>query len=192
MDYRTSVFDGDPDRQAIILPGAGYTVDMPVLWYAATALSSLGWTCTRVTWPASTEISSLAEAAERMVVPITEELVTMQQAQRPDAQVMIVGKSLGTTAMPVAVERGLPGVWLTPVLKDPRIGALARELDSRHLLVGGTADPHWGRSAADRTQAAVTEIADADHSLQVPDDLDATMDAIGTMARAVGSFAANL
>ena len=39
--------------------------------------------------------------------------------QAPDDQpVLIVAKSLGTPALPWAVERGLPGVWLTPLLKE--------------------------------------------------------------------------
>ena len=38
--------------------------------------------------------------------------------QAPDDQpVLVVAKSLGTLALPWAVERGLPGVWLTPLLR---------------------------------------------------------------------------
>lgn len=183
MDYSTSVFEGDEARQAIILPGGGYTVDMPVLWYAATALSYLGWTCTRVTWP--------QQMTRSLVAPIATELIGSISHDSP-RHLLLVGKSLGTMAMPVAVEHGLPGVWLTPVLVEPSIGILARGFGPDQLLVGGTADPYWDSGVAAETAARVTAIADADHSLQIDGDLDRTLAAIVTMARAISRFAADL
>lgn len=62
----------------------------------------------------------------------------------PDGRpVLVVGKSLGTLALPWAVENGLPGAWLTPLLQDAAVVTAVQEAQQPTLLVGGTADPHW-------------------------------------------------
>ncbi|QDP96713.1 hypothetical protein FOE78_13050 [Microlunatus elymi] len=184
MSFSVQVVDGAPDRQAILLPGGGYTVAGPVLWYPGTALDYLGWTCQLVAWP--------DDMTPGQVPEIASELINRLRTDHPTAQILIIGKSLGTLAMPVAVESTLPGIWLTPVLKEPRVGRLAEQLGPEHLLVGGTADPYWDRTIANRTGAQTLQIEDADHSLQIPGDLDRTMVAITALAHRVDTFARSL
>jgi hypothetical protein len=108
------------------------------------------------------------------------------------AQVLLVGKSLGSLAMPLAAERGLPGVWLTPLLGEPWIADTARRLGPDHLLAGGRSDPVWDAEVAAASRARVLEVSDADHALQVDGDLAATMAAISALARTVDDFLADL
>jgi hypothetical protein len=54
------------------------------------------------------------------------------------------------------------------------------------LLIGGTSDPYWDGAAAAATGAAVLEVPGADHSLERPGDLDATLAILaGVLSRVV-------
>jgi len=180
MDFSTSVLDGD-DRHAVLLPGGGYPATAPLLWYTAAALSFQGWTVHLVTWPAG--------MTRNDVIPIAREILDGLPGA---SQLLLGGKSLGSLAMPLAVERGLPGIWLTPVLTEPKIADTARRLGQDHLLIGGTADPLWDSTIAAASEASRLEVPDADHSLQVEGDLRATLAAITAAAHAVDDFARGL
>lgn len=89
--------------------------------------------------------------------------------QAPSGQpVLIVAKSLGTLALPWAVENRLPGVWLTPLLKDADVVAAVEEARQVTLLVGGTNDPHWQPPIAVGPGVTLLELPDANHGLQQP------------------------
>lgn len=180
MDFSMRVLDGD-DRHAVLLPGGGYPVSAPLLWYAGTALWFRGWTVHLVSWPGNVSRNTVAPV-------VTEILDSLPAASR----VLVVGKSLGSLAMPVALQRDLPGVWLTPLLREPWIADTARRLGRDHLLIGGTADPVWDGTVARAGSARLLEIADADHALQVVGDLDATLAAVTSMTRTVDDFVADL
>jgi len=191
MDFTTSVLEGD-DRHAVLLPGGNYPCTAPLLWYTAAALSFQGWTVHLITWPAPLGRdygSTLDELAQNLVRPIVAEVI--DGLDHP-SQVLVAGKSLGSLAMPYALERGLPGIWLTPVLTEPALAAAARDLGKDHLMIGGTADRVWNPEVAASGAAKVLEVPDADHALQVDGDLQATLAAITAATRAVDDFARGL
>ncbi|MBO0812880.1 MAG: hypothetical protein J2P23_12655 [Microlunatus sp.] len=180
MDFSTQVLDGD-DRHAVLLPGGGYPATAPLLWYTAAALSFQGWTVHLVSWP--------SDVSRNVVVPIATELLDSIDGA---SATLLAGKSLGSLAMPLAAERGIPGIWLTPLLYEPRIADTARRLGEDHLLIGGTADPAWDSAVAMAGTAQLLEVPNADHALQIEGDLEATLAAITAAARAVAAFARGL
>ncbi len=103
----------------------------------------------------------------------------------------MIAKSLSTLALPAAQDRGLAGVWLTPLCDTPEIRDAV--ITAPALLVGGTADPTWdSQVAAALDGAEVLEIPGADHSLQVPGGPDASLDVLRQVTARVGEFAAGL
>jgi hypothetical protein len=60
----------------------------------------------------------------------------------------------------------LPGVWLTPPLRDSLLADDLRRSAKPYLLVGSRADPSWEPVEARH----VFEAADADHNMEVPGD----------------------
>ena len=173
---RVQVEDGAGDRVATVLPGRGYTCDAPLLRCLRTALRARGWTVRTVRWsspPAPEELDGLGR-----------DLIGGVRAHRH----LVVAKSLSTRLLPLAVELDLPGIWLTPLLRVPEVRRAAERATAPTLLIGGAADPHWDSAAAARSGQRVLEVPAADHSVEVPGDVDASLRALHAVVAEAGDF----
>ena len=185
--------DGDPERVATILPGGGYTAQAPLLSYAASALAAAGWTVRSFAW--SRPARGLGEGTE-----VYSRVVRDAVADAPaSARLLVVGKSLGTLALPLAVELRLPGVWLTPLISEKgtaevrrAAAGLATDGAPPALLVGGTADELWDGEVAMASGAEVVEVPQADHSMETPGDWRRSIEILGQVTAAVELFARSL
>jgi hypothetical protein len=101
---------------------------------------------------------------------------------------VIVGKSLGSLAAPVAADRGLAAVWFTPLLTDEPTVAALRRATGPCLLVGGTADRFWDGRIARSLAAEVVEVDGADHGMLVPGRMAASAAVLGHVITAVEDF----
>jgi len=101
---------------------------------------------------------------------------------------LLIGKSLGTNAAALAAERGLPAVWLTPLLTMPWVAAAMSRATAPMLLVGGTADSVWDGALARRLSPHVLEIEGADHGMCVPGPMVDSIAVLGRMVAAVDEF----
>ena len=153
-----------PLGTAILLPGRMGGMSMPLLHWSAALLTQLGWSVLGVTWD---EERLSREGAVAHVRCCVENAFDQAPVGRP---VLVVAKSLGTLALPWAVQHGLPGAWLTPLLQDAAVVAAVQEAQQRTLLVGGTSDPHWRSPASVGPGVVLLELPDADHGLQQPGD----------------------
>jgi hypothetical protein len=181
--YDLHVTSADPERVVTVLPGSGYTAVAPLLWYARAALSDQGWTVRTLEWTGTPSFESARDAYAQ---------VLGDDGPDEDPLHLVVAKSLGTLALPLAVRLGLPGVWLTPVLTSeqaPDVRETAADLDENHLLVGGTADPLWDGDLADGSEADVLEVENADHSLEVPGDRAENLAILDEVVTAIEDFA---
>lgn len=193
MPFDTRVTEGDPDRVAVILPGRAYTADMPLLWYARTVLSFQGWTVHSISWPTDLPAATVRDVAATAIDQARGGSAG-QAGSAPTSNTptscLIIGKSLGSLALPLAVQRGLPGIWLTPLLFEQAVITAAQHLGPQHLLVGGTEDQAtWDREVAHHSGAQLLEIPSADHTLQVSGDLDHTLAALERVVDAINAFA---
>lgn len=159
----------EPSREsglAVMLPGGGYTCEMPLLSFAGRVAAHHGWRVRAVSWHPS------AEWGEERVGDELEAAIG-----GCSGPVRVIAKSLGSLAAPFAAERGMDAVWLTPLLRRREVvDAMARHR-GRQLLIGGTSDEgRWDSSvaaslAAGDGGAELLEITGADHSLDVEDPL---------------------
>jgi hypothetical protein len=156
---------------ATLLPGRGYGPQAPLLYYARMLLRSRGWAVRTVDWE---KVPGLEPSDQAAVVAFAGELL----ATADPARDLVVGKSLGSLALPVAAARGVPGIWLTPLLGVEDVRRAAARAAASTLLIGGTADPFWDGAAAAATGAAVMEVPGADHSLERPGDLTGTLEVL--------------
>jgi hypothetical protein len=174
--------EGDPGRCAVVLPGVRYFSQAPLLWFAREAAQATGW--------------SVLELSER--APADEEPFAWMRDRAERAlgavdagTVAAIGKSLGSAAAPLVAERGLPAVWLTPLLIRPEVVAAMASSSAPSLLVGSAADPTWSdgqQPGADSVE--VLEFEGLDHSLQVEGDPFASLDVLRQITERIGGFLA--
>lgn len=178
-------FPGDPDRVAMLLPGAGYLPAAPLLWFAREALQADGWSVLQVwdQWDRSEDahgwVAHRFDAALKFVGEVPTRLV--------------VAKSLTTLAIPAAAGQGLPGAWLTPLLDEPELRSTLESSTVPTLLVGGTADPSWDSELVHMLKTAeALEIEGADHAMQFPGDPRNSIDALMVITDRIRGFAERL
>jgi hypothetical protein len=148
----------------ILLPGRMGGIAIPLLHWPAAMLTQLGWSVLGITWD---EDRLSREGAASQVRRCADTALRQAPSDQP---ILVVAKSLGTLALPWAVENRLPGVWLTPLLQDPAVVAAVQDARQLTLLVGGTDDPHWQPPATVGSGVTLLELPGADHGLQHPGD----------------------
>ncbi len=189
--------EGDPDRVALLLPGRAYGPDLPLFFYARALLRRNRWTVRAIDWGAlPPDPDDWGEHVRAAVRPALDELASCRR-------VLMLAKSLGTHAAPVAAERGIGGVWLTPLLRDDAGQRAAyREMTAPALIVGGTADQFWSATEADALRdsgwgtppavRSIVELPGLDHALEVPGDPVASVRSCADVMSELESFLARV
>ncbi|MCT9871920.1 hypothetical protein [Paenarthrobacter aurescens] len=155
---------------AVLLPGSGYPVHGPVLFWVGELLAAMGWHVQAVRWtpddePGSDPHAFAARAAEHAF------------AAAPSAhQRLVVAKSFGTLAIPWAEETQTAGIWLTPLLTDMTVRETIGHTDKADLFIGGSEDKLWDGGRKSESAGTFVEVPGADHSLQIPDDWRASQE----------------
>lgn len=171
-------YQGSNGRVAVVLPGRAYTPNHPVLYYTREVLRAEGWSVEEVWWNPEDLLS------EDAVITRASQALTKVADQKP----LVVGKSLGSLALPIAAARGWPAIWLTPLLYHPDLISALKVATSKMLLVGGTADDSWNGTIAKESGLQVLELPGADHSLEMPGDPLASVGLLREFVVAITSF----
>jgi hypothetical protein len=174
------VYEGDPARCAVVLPGVRYFSQAPLLWFAREAAQAAGWSVLELSERAPADQDPFAWMRERAASALA-----AVDAER----VAMIGKSLGSAAAPLASDRGLAAVWLTPLLIRPEVVAALEAASAPTLLVGSRADPTWAdgeRPANDALE--LVELDGLDHSLQAEGDPAASLAVLRDVTQRIGAF----
>jgi hypothetical protein len=165
-----------------------YGPHTPLMMYAADAAVARGARLRPISWSGVEQLDALDDPARvvRWVLDQVEPII--DDAPAEPAGTLLVAKSLGTNAAVLAADRGLPAVWLTPLLIwDPVVDAL-RRATAPFLLIGGTADKSWDSVLAPELTPHVLEVEGADHGMYVPGPLARSAAVLGEVATAVENF----
>lgn len=173
-------------RAAVLAPGGGYSTDGPLLMYSGLAVERRGGYARRIVWalPVPEKLAESYAWVATQVATAIDETVASTGATAP----VVIGKSLGSLAAPLAADRGLAAVWFTPLLTDEPTVVALRRATAPCLLVGGTADRFWDGPAARSITPHVVEVAGADHGMFVPGELSASAAVLGQVMTAVEQF----
>ncbi len=99
---------------------------------------------------------------------------------------------MGAFAAGLAADRGLPGIWLTPILSDSQLPADLRRATAPFLLIGSTADPSWDSEVAYSFDQTCYEAHNADHSMETVDDPVNSADILRHVTAAMDAFVSEL
>jgi predicted alpha/beta-hydrolase family hydrolase len=189
--------DGAAEHLAVVLPGYGYTADMPVLYYPAALLREMGADVLQVRYAYHQRQDWRGVSAEeqgRWLFADAAAACEVGLAQRSYRRVTLVGKSLGTLAMGhlLATDGRLAAAdcaWLTPILSDEALRSQMGRHKGRALIAIGTRDPYYDRAAVDGLRQAtggeVLVAEGADHSLEVAGDIERALDIMRDLMRAL-------
>ena len=173
--------EGDPGRCAVVLPGVRYFSQAPLLWFAREAAEAAGWSVLELSERAPADEEPFAWMRDRAEL-------ALDSASEADT-VVVIGKSLASAAAPLVAERGLPAVWLTPLLVRPEVVAALGAASAPALLVGSSADQTWSNGEQPRGDSIeVLEFEGLDHSLQVEGDPLASLDFLRAVTERIGEF----
>ncbi|HTJ68001.1 MAG TPA: hypothetical protein VL551_10760 [Actinospica sp.] len=167
-------------RIAVLAPGANYPVSAPLLFYARLAVDRRGAETRPIIWRTPQDVGEPTQLAAMVDAQVSEAL--------GDDDALVVGKSLGTLAATLVAARGLPAIWLTPLLNVPEVVRAIESAARPPLLIGGAADRVWDGAVARRISPHVLEIPGADHALHVPGPVSATNAVAGRVADALEAF----
>jgi hypothetical protein len=172
----------------VVLPGRMFGAGAPLLLYGAEVAARRGGTVHRHEWAGEGPMP-FDPAVEGWVADQVGPLLDgLEGRDGPGASPLVIAKSLGTHAAPLAADRGLPAVWLTPLLEAPWVAAALGRATAPSLLVGGGANSSWDGALARRLSAHVLEIPDADHGLSVPGPLTDTIAVLARVVEAIDAF----
>jgi predicted alpha/beta-hydrolase family hydrolase len=186
---------------AVLLPGFGYTLDMPLFYYAEKLLLDRGWDVLRVEYAYNQhpDYAGLAEH-ERLQWLLDDADAAFRDglAQRSYTRVTLIGKSLGTLAMghllttAIQPAADMRAVWLTPLLGHDRLREQILHFGGPSLFVIGTADSHFDQLVLDglvrETCGEAVVVQDAGHGLDIPGDPVASVRAVEQVVAALVRF----
>jgi pimeloyl-ACP methyl ester carboxylesterase len=176
----------------VLLPGQNYTHAHPVMHFAAFAVATAGLRVVPIVYasePNPGDFERFLDAAVRAVA----------DACGDAAQVVLVGKSLGTSVMTrlldaqeVRAEVIAAAAWLTPLIGDDAVFDAMRRFIKPAVAVIGTRDPHFLPDRLSQLPSAteVVIIEEANHALEVEADLNASIDALRRTSAGVADLTA--
>jgi hypothetical protein len=166
-------------QRVVVVPGRTFGPFAPLLMYVSLVFETRGGAIAPVSWEPPDGADTAWVRAQ--VLPVVER----------HRATLIVGKSLGSNAATIAAERGLAGVWLTPLLLSPVVVDALRAASAPQLLIGGTGDKlAWDGELARELSPHVLEVEGADHGMLLPGaPLARSAEVLGRVATAVEHFA---
>jgi hypothetical protein len=173
--------DGERDRCALLLPGQFYPTSAPILWFAREAVIAHGWSALEV-------LGLPGEHPDPLVWE--RDCAEAALAEIGDKRTLVIGKSLASLLAGAVADRGLPAVWLTPLLTEEAVIDALASTEQSTLLIGGTADNLWrGDAIPDNPALEVLELPGLDHALQRPGEPHDGLDALRKLTDAVARMA---
>jgi hypothetical protein len=186
-------------RLVICLPGRGYRSTMPLLYYPLRLLRDAGADTVSVDYAYDAESGfraidevELEARLRRDVAAVLDRLF----AERSYADIVVLGKSLGTVAMSLVLgEDGrlarARAIWLTPLIKNPRVFARMLGCPQRGLAVIGMSDSHYDAGlleTLERSGFSTMAVAGADHGLERAADTAGSLKILERVLERIGQF----
>jgi hypothetical protein len=192
--------DSETHHLALVFPGFGYTVHMPVLYYPRRLLLERGADALLVEYDYRGRVDFRMPRDPERDHWFFDDVAAACAAglkQRSYSGVTLVGKSLGTLAMGYLLAEasrlsGARCVWLTPLLRDDWLRAQMRRARGHSLFVIGTADSHYDPAYLEEVQLASggesMVVQGADHSLEIEGDTVGSIRAMEQTVRVMQRF----
>jgi len=198
IHYTVLSTDEHASKLAILLPGAGYTAQAPLLHYATGVFLHKSVDVLQVNYTYNDKfydsftMEELVEAIKYDVDAVIHKVLEKNSYEG----YYVVGKSLGTIAMASLVDREIfhnaKAVWLTPLLnRDDVFESMLHSRNERLCFIGDD-DTHYNAERylqfANNPKLVTKLLAGADHSLQYKSDPVRSIDLLKTVIKEIDEF----
>jgi len=195
IDYTVLSTDEHASKLAILLPGAGYTAQAPLLHYSTGVFSHKSVDVLQVNYTYndrfydSFTMDELVEAIKHDVGTVIDKVL---EENSYDGY-YLVGKSLGTIAMASLLDKEIfhnaKAVWLTPLLNRDDVFESMLHSRNESLCFIGDDDTHYNaeryRQFANNPKLVSRLLEGADHSLQYKGDPVRSIDLLKTVIKEI-------
>ena len=173
---KNRVKNTETGKHVLIMPGIGYTVELTE----------------------SVEFPEMIACMERVVDEWRKAALEHAAESGEEPQLLVVTKSLSTLSYPHSAKLGLRVVLLTPVLNPPPFDKHKSVIPAplpgtagspMPLICAGDADPYYDDAKAHLLTDHVRTYAGADHSIEVPDDWQTSLDYLKQVTQAIVDYA---
>lgn len=193
--------ENNADHLAIILPGLNYSCDMPLLYYACQVMLEAGadvlqvkydYTLTRSGGSGST----LKERFGDLQTDVSK-IARVALMQRDYKRLTVIGKSLGTLAIPHFLQADLSlrpqiCIYLTPILNELVPQRDLIQTCPRNLFVIGTGDRYFDPELINQIISPNADnfmiIDGVNHSLEYPGDTIHSLEVLDKVIRRMQNF----
>jgi hypothetical protein len=182
---------------AVTLPGNHYGVDGPLLYLPSKYLRTSGWDTLAITYGFQSGGEEFSTGIIADILLECENAIRVCINERRYSIIGLVGKSLG--ALVIAQLCGsmveldaAKVVYLTPPINTPFFGQLFLQTSQVAHIALGTGDRFYSKTVLDELLAerdfSLTLIENADHSMDIEGDLEATMEGLKRVVGEVVEF----
>ncbi len=189
---------------AVLLPGQGYTTDMPLFYYAEWICLERGWDVLRVDYDyRSLEYEESLDLRRKRLEERKQQIYSDVEAafmvglqQRDYETVALIGKSLGTRAMVHILSQepkmDVWNVWLTPLIGESEVREYIEQHPGQTFVAIGTEDFAYDEAYAgglsDSGNVEVVVVEGADHSMDISGDIAGSIRAMGGVMSRLDAF----
>jgi len=186
---------------AILFPGLGYHTGYPLFYYTLNLLleRSIDVLCVDTHYNKVPSFSNLSREQQNTYLRADALAVTQAAlAQAPYQTLTLIGKSIGTLAIGEVLASSLAWpdhlncVWLTPLIKNVGLRANMATRPHHAFFVIGDCDMQYDPDLLSTVEAVTggrsLVIPKADHSLEIPGDVFASLDALEKTMQAIRNF----
>ena len=177
-------------KLAIILPGFGYTCNMPLLYYPTLLLLNSGYDVLLVKPGYNTNKAFEAAKDKEKRTWIKDDAIASANAalaRTGCTHLVIVGKSIGTMSAAFILEscnipKDTTTVWITPIINERKtFEAMKRLSNGRSVLAIGTADRIFDKNRVEELKNAGVRtiiVKNADHSMIIKGNVHGSIRAL--------------
>ncbi|MCA0971710.1 alpha/beta hydrolase [Halobacillus litoralis] len=163
-------------RVCIMLSGASYSFDRPLLYYSTMVMLRHGIDVVHVHYPYSKE--QLQQPKVDLADLMYHDLHSLVHVMPTYEEQLFLGKSIGTVPLLLKPLPAKALILLTPLLKEESIRQAYLTHPSHMLTIMGDEDPHFSDQAWRGVPSPKKIIPGANHSLDVGMDAESSITAI--------------
>jgi hypothetical protein len=189
--------EGDANGLLVTFPGGNYGMDGPLLYYPSELLQAAGWDTLALTYSFQVEMKSISPDLFPGLMEECRASVATVLAEREYPHVGLVGKSLGAAVVAYLCQTepslvDARAAYLTPPMGTPLFDPIFSQTKQPAYLAAGSDDRFYDPQVLKALRVPhlfkVTVIQGADHSMDVPGDLDASLEAVKWVAGEIVEF----